>query len=41
MDKEIQEKIDRVFDMFESSFIYKEEELILHKNGIYIFVCLT
>ena len=32
MDKEIQEKIDRVFDMFESSFIYKEEELILHKK---------
>jgi hypothetical protein len=28
----IQEKIERVFDMFDSSFIHNEEELILHKK---------
>jgi hypothetical protein len=28
----IQNKIERVFDMFESSFIHNKEELILHKK---------
>jgi hypothetical protein len=28
----VQEKIERVYDMFESSFIHREEELILHKK---------
>lgn len=29
---EIQKKIDRVLDMFDSAFIYKDDELILHKK---------
>ena len=32
MNKEVKEKIERVFDMFEGSFIHKEEELVLHKR---------
>lgn len=32
MNDAIQQKIDRVFDMFESSFIHNDEELILHKK---------
>ncbi|MDH4127683.1 MAG: hypothetical protein OEV44_02935, partial [Spirochaetota bacterium] len=28
----ILEKIEKVYDMFESSFIYKEDELIIHKK---------
>lgn len=32
IDKLVQEKIDRVYDMFESSFLHREEELILHKK---------
>ena len=31
MDK-LKEKLERVYDMFETSFVYKEEELILHKK---------
>lgn len=32
MREEIKEKIERVYDMFGTSFIYREEELILHKK---------
>lgn len=32
LSNEVLEKIERVYDMFESSFIYKDEELILHKK---------
>jgi hypothetical protein len=32
MNEQIKEKIQRVYDLFESSFIYKNEELILHKK---------
>jgi len=28
----IQDKIERVYDMFDTSFIHREEELILHKE---------
>ena len=29
---ELQEKIEKVYDMFDSSFLYRGEELILHKK---------
>ena len=29
---ELKEQIERVYDMFETSFIHREEELILHKK---------
>ncbi len=32
MREELQKKIERVYDMFDSSFIHNEEELILHKK---------
>lgn len=32
MEAIIQEKIERVFDMFEGSFIHNDQELILHKK---------
>ncbi len=32
MNKEIKEKVERVYDMFDSSFIHREDELILHKK---------
>lgn len=32
MSREINEKIERVYDLFESSFIHYKEELILHKK---------
>ena len=32
MNDGIEKRLERIYDMFDSSFIYKEEELILHKK---------
>jgi hypothetical protein len=41
-ESELQEKIERVYDMFDSSFIHREEELILHKKwNIYFRLYLS
>lgn len=32
LNSELKEKVERVYDLFDSSFIYKEEELILNKK---------
>ena len=32
MEEKIKEKIERVYDMFDTSFLYREAELILHKK---------
>jgi hypothetical protein len=37
----LQEKIEKVYDLFETSFIYKDEELILHKKWNIYFRLFT
>jgi len=32
MNREVENRIERVYDMFESSFLHMKEELILHKK---------
>lgn len=40
--EEIKEKIERVYEMFDSSFLYRDEELILHKKwNIYFRLYLS